>query len=137
MSFGLQIEATHAAVAEARRRARRLLDDALVPPAVADDIELVIGELASNAVEQQPDVAVRLDVSVTCFAVQVTVTNETTSPAGLELPPEGSGGPAGDPLSERGRGLPIVRALTDDLWVETKGRWTSVSCQRRFDQASG
>ena len=95
-----------------------------------DMIELVIAELASNAVEQRPSSTVKLDLAVTESEVVLSVANRAT---GETLPqvPDSSARDDGV-LADRGRGLAIVAALTDEMWVDSDGDWTSVSCLRRL-----
>lgn len=136
--FDLQFDPTHAAASQARRQARRLLDDAGVPPAAAADVELIIAELASNAVEQDPAGLVRLEVALVDGAVHLTVANRSRGRPTIDLAatPDPQSGRGDDVLADRGRGLRIVRALSDDLRLDHDEGWTSISCLVRFDRSA-
>jgi len=137
-TFDLQFEPDHAAASEARHEARHLLAQARVPPLVVSDLELIMSELISNAVEQQPKLPVRLAVSITHYAVHLTVTNSTNGSTGVStaLIEAIGNGPGHDPLAERGRGLAIVKALAADLQIVGDREWTSIKCLVRFDRSS-
>lgn len=126
LPFHLRFEPTHIAASTVRQEARRLLDECGVPAGVAADVELIISELAANAVEQQPETPVRLDMTVRHDSVQVSVVNQVT---GAERPmPAGPTAEAAgdDDLVERGWGLAIVERLSDDMDFEIDDGWTSV-----------
>ena len=135
--FDFQFEPTHAEASRVRQEASRLLDAAGIPPATIADVELVLAELTSNAVEQEPNLPVRLEVAVADGAVHLTVANQSTGEPQVELAASPDGGADSDVLADRGRGLMIVRALTDELWVDRDTGWTSISCLLRFDQSAG
>ena len=130
-SHQLRFEPTHAAASRARQDLRRWLDTTGVPAPVATDMELIVSELTSNAVAQDPPAPIRLEVAVSRDAIRVTVANRPTS----DRPPTTDRGPkpAHDVLADGGRGLSIVEALTDEMRVETADGWTSVTCLRRFE----
>jgi anti-sigma regulatory factor (Ser/Thr protein kinase) len=132
--YDLEFEPTHAAASRARRTARDHLDGSSLIAEVVADLELVIAELASNAVEQEPIAPVRLTIVITAAEAIVTVANESTgtmlehrSAPGDEI------GAEGEALAERGWGLGIVQAVVDELWVDNTDGWTSVSCLRRLE----
>ena len=127
----IEFEPTVVAAAAARREARSRLDDAGVGSSLAADLELVISELTTNAVEQRPSAPVRLELAITDADVVVTVTNEATGTV-----PELPRGTDHDDrihhaLNDRGWGLGIVEALTDELWLGGDAARTSISCRRR------
>lgn len=132
--FDLEFEPTHAAASRARHTARDHLEGLSLPSRVVADLELVIAELASNAVEQEPDAPVRLTIAITAAGVVVTVTNEAVYTA-FEYRSRQDNDVAHDSEApaERGWGLGIVEALTDELWVDNADGWTSVSCLRRLE----
>jgi len=103
---------------------------------VAVDVELIIAELVTNAVEQEPTMPVRLDVVIADGAIYVSVANRSVDDSAIELPGSADGSIDGV-LADRGRGLQIVSALADGVWVHGDGEWTSVRCLKWFDQSSG
>lgn len=133
--FELEFDASPAAASTVRQAARSYLDDEQISADVATDVELVVSELASNAVEQQPAEFIRLAVAIGTEGVSVMVSNVATS-----NPPVEQGrflGAATDAGSkERGWGLEIVAALTDSFRCEQAEGWTSMVCFRRFDRSS-
>ncbi len=126
----LDFEPTHAAASDARRQARSTLDQAGVPIATAADLELIIAELCSNAVDQEPDQPIHLALTIASTIVLLTVSNRIglrTEPIANEVPDQHT-----TRLSERGRGLSIVTALADCFEIERAAGWTSVHCFRRI-----
>lgn len=132
-TFDLELEPTHAAASQTRQQVGRRLDEASIPAVIAADVELVLAELLSNAVEQKPDDPIRVAAAIADDAIYLSVSNRTAGGAGsVELPTTGDlPDPSGE-LAEDGRGLYIIRALTDRLWFEGDDDWTTVSCLRRF-----
>jgi anti-sigma regulatory factor (Ser/Thr protein kinase) len=94
-------------VTQARRYARSLVDDA--PADVADVVELMVSELATNAVRHA---ATRFTVGVERddAGVRVSVTDSGPGRPTVRSP---------RPVEPTGRGLQIVRALSDDWGVTT------------------
>ncbi len=141
-TFDLRFEPTHAAASETRQQVGRRLDEAGIPAVIAADVELVIAELLSNAVEQEPVEPIRLAVAIADDAIYLSVSNRLAGgAASVDLPATGEELPEPrDELADDGRGLYIIRALTDRLWFEGDDEWTTVSCLRRFarvDQPNG
>ncbi len=111
----------------ARHLTRALLDGLGVDPRNADDLEHVVGELASNAVRHAGDAIYTLDLEFYPDRAVVTVTDRgrgfpfaaVPATSSLSLPPPGSPRPdeAGGPGAVRfgGWGLPLVEALADRL----------------------
>jgi anti-sigma regulatory factor (Ser/Thr protein kinase) len=135
--FELDFDPTSESASLARQSARSFLDRAGIPSTVIADLELIVAELASNAVEQQPTEPIRLVVDLSDAGVHVSVANQIADgdrtdrdadpwPAATAVPP----------FQERGWGLGIVRALTDGFWVNEANGWTLVSCLRRHDTGS-
>lgn len=134
-TFDVQFEPTHAAASETRQLVGRRLDEAGIPAVIAADVELVIAELLSNAVEQEPSEPIRLEAAIADDAIYLSVSNRVTGggATSVHLPTNGEDLPApSGELAEDGRGLYIIRALTDRLWFEGDDDWTTVSCLRRF-----
>jgi len=115
--------------------ARHLLGDWLsrqpLDPDAIGDLLLVASELCANAVRaatRQPG-AVVLRAWTEGDAVFLETEDEGGSAA--EFPDPGSGPTVPDPDAEAGRGLYLVRALTDDVSVEIEGTRTTVRCLKR------
>lgn len=89
------------------------------------DIELATSELVTNAVEHGEDQPVTVAVSATRDAVVVSVTSSRSTRS------------VGDPATwtgplranRSGRGLPIVRALSDHVSVDVGEATLTVSCE--------
>jgi anti-sigma regulatory factor (Ser/Thr protein kinase) len=132
-TFRLSFEPTHVAASSARREARELIDGCGIPTVVAVDVELIVAELASNAVEQEPPSPIRLQLEVQEASVLIIVTNRVSG--GERLVPEASANDAlDDDLADRGWGLAIVENLSDGLWIESDDQSTSVTALRRFQR---
>lgn len=131
-----ELEPSRAAASKARQDARRLLDNCGVASTIAEDLELVLAELLTNAVEQEPDRPIRLAITVGLDAVHLSVTNRVGGDQAPTLPLRGSHRQPVDQLVERGWGLHIVDALTDDLWFRGDNEWTTVLCLRRLHQST-
>lgn len=97
-----------------RDAAERLTAHGLAPAAV-DDVLLVLCELCSNAIQatRPRDAPVLARVRLSEAAVVIEVENAGQSFDALSAVAEGQGGAA----TERGRGLLIVRALSDSMTV--------------------
>lgn len=116
--------------------ARHLLSDWLtsepIDQSVVDDLLLVANELCANAVEAGPGGEVVLRARVEGDDVIVEVEDGVNAHPGME--PAGPEHP--DPLSDRGRGLYLVDALSDSCEVtEHEGR-TVVRCRKTAVVAS-
>jgi serine phosphatase RsbU (regulator of sigma subunit)/anti-sigma regulatory factor (Ser/Thr protein kinase) len=110
--------------------ARRLLADWLahqpMDAAAAGDLLLVAGELCANAVAAgDPGVQVVLRASVEGDAIAIEVEDQGRGR------PEAPLDIGGDPLAEHGRGLHIVRAVTDALETYRIGNRTIVRAVKR------
>lgn len=111
----ITLEAAATQVAPARRFVRRTVEGA--DPSVVDDLQLIVSELFTNAVEHGASDVIEVVVSQGPDRVSVTVDSRGPTP-GV--------GPAADwRVADRdalsGRGLGIVRELADDLVVERDG----------------
>lgn len=112
--------------------ARHLLADWLAhQPVDADatgDILLIANELCTNAVAAAPEGAVALRAALEDDAVRVEVENEGAAlPA---FPTEYDAGPP-DAMAESGRGLFLVKALSDEVSVIPVDGHTIVRCVKR------
>ncbi|MEM7349210.1 MAG: ATP-binding protein [Acidobacteriota bacterium] len=133
LPFELEFDASSAGASRARQAARIYLDQERISSKTAADLELVVSELAANAVQQQPDEPVRLTVTVQLDGVQIRVTNAATSHSLPVTTWRRSKDEVTNETRERGWGLEIVESLTDSLICENAEGWTSVVCFRRFD----
>lgn len=124
-TFEYRFEPTHQAASETRNRLRRQLESNRIDGVIAADVELTAAELLSNAVDQRPGAPVELLVTLLDSRILVTVTNRHSTEERLHLPEPSDDD---DPLKERGRGLDIVEALADGMWVNGDQTSTSVSC---------
>lgn len=133
--FDLRFEPTHEAAARAREAATRLLEAADLAPRLIADLELVIAELLANAVEQVPTEPIRLQAKTAEGAIILTVANQyDCSPCDSSrwdpvVTDASLIGEDPDSISERGRGLAIVEALVDEIWVDREAEWTFVRCR--------
>ncbi|WP_063725945.1 ATP-binding protein [Cryptosporangium arvum] len=94
---------TPAATAEIRRTVRDLLTQWRIGGTAAEDILLVVHELVANVVDHART-PFRLAVKLCGSFVKVSVHDESCRPVVVrEL----------DPLSTRGRGLPLIAAIAD------------------------
>ncbi len=94
--------------------------------AVAADAQLVLSELASNAINASPNQPYRVAADIAEMLV-ITVSNRSTE----ELPPAEAWAPESI-LAPQGRGLMIVNALSDSVHVEQTESGTHVSAYLRI-----
>ncbi len=129
-ALALDVPARAHDVATARHAVSGFLTDRGVPSVVVDDIELVVSELVTNAIIHPPVVdgdVVRVEVGV-AEDVVLTVSNigsATAIPATdiwVLAPPEAASG----------RGLGIVRRLSDEVVVDQVGDRAVVTCVRHL-----
>ncbi len=102
-----------------------------VPSVVAEDVELVTSELVTNAIVHPRRSGSRTRVLVRIVvadSVKVSVANRGSV---IDIPPVEDWGPA-PPRAVVGRGLGIVRRLSDAVAVEQRGRLAVVSCRRHL-----
>jgi len=129
----LEVPAQPSEVARVRHAVVDLLVRAGIPSTVVDDIELVVSELVSNAVVHGRPAPVSVDVGIGHGEVAVAVSNRGSPDA---IPAVESWVlPAPQALS--GRGLAIVRRLSDRVDVRGSGENTVVVVRRRVPGGSG
>lgn len=76
---------------------------------LADDLKVVVSELASNAARHARGTVVRIAVTRTArYRVRVSITDKSQAMPQLQV---------GDPLAESGRGLRLVDALSSNWGV--------------------
>lgn len=120
--------ATPASARAIRRFVRDALRDARARAEVIADFQLVVSELAANAIEHGDggDVVVEVDGSRPAWW-EVTVSS-TMVGTRLRSAREWS---IADAEAGSGRGLGIVRRLMDDIRVDRRGDRISVRCRMR------
>ena len=96
-------EPTPAATAEIRSAVRAILARWRIAGTVADDILLVVHELVANVVDHART-PFRLAVRLCGSVVKVSVHDESCRPLVVR---------EFDPMSTRGRGLPLIAAIAD------------------------
>lgn len=121
------LEADTAQVAVARRFVRRAVGDT-VPPDVASDLQLIVSELFTNAVQYGRSGSIEVTVEVTSDAAGVRVDSDgpATSVGPIET------WEVADEEEITGRGLGIVRELADVVHVERRDGHFVVSARRVF-----
>jgi anti-sigma regulatory factor (Ser/Thr protein kinase) len=92
------------------------------------DLELAVSELVTNAVEYGLDEPVTVTVTVTAASIVVSVRSARTS-SGIADPSTWAG-PL--PAMRTGRGLAIVRSISDDVTVEADDSSVTVHCTFRL-----
>jgi anti-sigma regulatory factor (Ser/Thr protein kinase) len=108
-------------------RVRRLADD------IVADVQLVVSELAANAIEHGAgdDLAVEVDASHHRF-LEVSVTCVSDAAPALRAWRTWA---IASPDARSGRGLGIVSTLMDDIDVEARNDRMTVRCRRRLAPA--
>jgi anti-sigma regulatory factor (Ser/Thr protein kinase) len=104
--------------ARARRFVRRHAENS-----VNSDLELATSELVSNAIQYGAE-GVTVIVHHDADGVSVTVENEV---GGDDVPDDVSSWTIGDPAARSGRGLAIVRAVSDHVELVREGRRLSIT----------
>ena len=113
-------------VAVLRRSVAEFLGRSSVPSSVVDDVELLVSELVTNAiVHGSSGDAVRVRVQLG-ESIDVAVSNRGSAAA---VPPVEAWRVAA-PSEMSGRGLGIVRRLSDDAAIRQDGDWVVVTCRR-------
>jgi stage II sporulation protein AB (anti-sigma F factor) len=99
-----------------------------IPEDTADEFITAIGEALANAIEHG---CCTDDIEIACRITSDQVLLASVVDRGIGFDPGTRPVPAFDPLTERGRGLPIMRQYTDHMKVESEpGRGTSVTLAR-------
>ncbi len=92
------------------------------------DLELAVSELVTNAIEYGLDEPVTVTVEVTPATIDVSVRSARTSTAIAD--PSTWAGPL--PAMRTGRGLAIVRSVSDDVLVDADDATVTVRCTFRL-----
>lgn len=127
----IELEADTSQVAFARRFVRGVLADG-VGADVLGDLQLIVSELFSNAVEHGDNTTVRVGVTQSDDFAAVSVRSDGSS-HGVR-PPDDWRVP--DPEAITGRGLGIVREIADDVTVERDGDIVTITARCALRTAS-
>ena len=132
--FEAERPASLADVSWLRRAAGRRLQDLRLPREIVEDLEIVISEIAANAVlhgsPSPRTIGVRIDIEG--VDLKIAVADDGGPFAGMSQRLSAPGGPS-DPLSTSGRGLALVRVALDraDYRVEGQNRFVGRRSLRR------
>lgn len=126
------LEAATNQVAVARRFVRQTLSG-LVPDDVAADLQLIVSELFTNAVQYGASAHVTVTVDVGPDEAGVTVDSSSAAP---DVGPVETWSLA-DESEISGRGLGIVRRLADVVRVERDAQRFAVAARRTFPPTAG
>ena len=121
--------ATNSSIGSARRFVRDATADVMDgrEQDLRSDLELAVSELVTNAVEYGTDAPITVSVTVTPANVVVSVRSERSSSEIAD--PSTWAGPL--PAMRTGRGLAIVRAISDDVAVDADDSTVTVRCTFR------
>jgi anti-sigma regulatory factor (Ser/Thr protein kinase) len=119
-------------IAETRRFVRECVAPIVTDRMRLGDIELATSELVTNAVEHGAHEPVTVGVETTATTVIVAVTSARSSAAMGE--PSSWSGPL--PAMRTGRGLAIVRAVSDEIEVDAGDDALTIRCTFRIAPAS-
>jgi anti-sigma regulatory factor (Ser/Thr protein kinase) len=123
MDSRVELDREYEGTTETLRQARSEVDGWLAAHHLGSDVreraELVVSELASNAVQAAPGAPYRVRVTLDSEdAVVIALTSEGSDEG--SLPPREQWGPS-TVLAETGRGLLIVDRLSDSVLVQRPG----------------
>lgn len=121
-------------VSVARRTVARFLGGYDISRAMIDEVQLLASELVTNAVLHGRSGPIGVTIRVRP-AVDVTLTVENLGPVGAIPPVAMWRPPVGLPKS--GRGLGIVRNLSDEVEVNGDTERAEVVCRRRWAPPEG
>ena len=119
----LRLPPTRECGSATRAALRRLLDEAGVEPAARETAVLLATELVSNAVQHGGGSSF-LDATVGAGSIRIEVADDNPTMRGLEVAPAAAAG-----LSERGRGLKLVAALSSRWGAERRDHGKTVWCE--------
>ena len=121
--------ATNSSIGAARRFVREATAEVIDGREhdLRNDLELAVSELVTNAVEYGTDAPILVSVRVTPANVVVSV--RSTRSASEISDPSTWAGPL--PAMRTGRGLAIVRAISDDVAVDSDDSTVTVRCTFR------
>jgi anti-sigma regulatory factor (Ser/Thr protein kinase) len=119
-----------ASIGEARRFVRHIAAESMNGRGddLLGDVELAVSELVTNAVEYGLDEPVAVRVTIAPASIVVSVRSARTSSAIAD--PSTWAGPL--PAMRTGRGLAIVRSVSDDVSVDADDSTVTVRCTFRL-----
>ena len=126
--FGGQTTSIRAARLFVRQAAAEVLDLAGAESDLRCDLELAVSELVTNAIEHGLEKPVTVIVAATADTVVVSVRSART-PAGIADP---STWESPLPTVRTGRGLAIVRSISDEVAVDADDATVTVHCTFRL-----
>ncbi len=132
----LDLPEDRAHLAALRRATREALASSPVPTKVAEDIEVIVGELATNAVvHARAGTGYRVEIAATTEVAVVTVTDRGVGFSREAVPSPGTPRPDAWGADERigGWGLPMVESLADAVEVlQNQPQGTRVRAVKRL-----
>lgn len=132
--LALEVPADAGSIGAARHAVTAFLSGHDVPIQIREDIELATSELVTNAVVHPVPTEHHVRVGVE-IGTEVVLTVANHGPV-TAIPPVDQWRPA-SPTVTTGRGLGIVRQVTDEAEVRQDGPWTVVSCARLLPDGRG
>ncbi|MET0662629.1 MAG: ATP-binding protein [Ilumatobacteraceae bacterium] len=119
----LRTSADTAQLSEIRRRVRSYVAGAGGGDDIADDLELVVSELATNVIEHtsSPTLTIRVEKTLDAWILDVADVDDLSILDHVELP---------DRSEVTGRGLFVVASLVDDVRIVDDGGRNAVRCSR-------
>ena len=126
--FGGQNSSIRAARLFVRQAAAEVLDLAGPESDLRCDLELAVSELVTNAIEHGLEGPITVIVAATADTVMVSVRSVRT-PAGIADP---STWASPLPTVRTGRGLAIVRSISDEVAVDADDATVTVHCTFRL-----
>lgn len=125
--FSLELDAQLESVPRARHELARWMNWSGVPAQIRDEMSLVVTELVTNAIEASPGSSAKVSVW-SCLSPDDVILRVIDEGPGFDLPVGNLTVP--QPATDRGRGLPIVRALMDHIAVRRDDGRTEVEVSR-------
>lgn len=118
-------------IGEARRFVRDVAAQVVDGADVGGDIELAVSELVTNAVEYGGEEPVTVAVELTADPPTVTISVRSVRTPSSIADPSTWAGPL--PAVRTGRGLAIVRSISDHVSVDADESSVTVHCSFRID----
>ncbi len=120
----LHAPADTAELSDIRRQVRAYVAEAGGDDDIADDLELVVSELATNVIEHtsSPTLTIRVEKTLDDWVLDVADVDDLSILDHVELPDRGE---------VTGRGLFVVASLVDDLRIVDDGDRLALRCSLR------
>ena len=125
----LHAPADTAQLSEIRRQVRAYVAEAGGDDDTADDLELVVSELATNVIEHttSPTLTIRVEKTLDDWILDVADVDDVHILDHVSLPDRGE---------VTGRGLFVVASLVDELRIVDDGSRHALRCRRHVARAS-